>query len=101
MDEKRYPALIVVTGERGDIGDVGVLGCCQPGLCLCKSLPGCLEILVLVERNLDCVGSRRNVQRSGGYSGVEINRGINREPKSVRERTAEVIFFASPSLALL
>ena len=55
MDEKWHATLVAIAGERSDIGDVGVLGCRQPGLCLYESLPGYFEILVLVERDPDCV----------------------------------------------
>jgi hypothetical protein len=86
MGEKRYATLVTVPGGRRDIRDVGVFSCCEPGLCLYESLPGYFEILVLVECDPDCVSSRRNVQRSRNHSGVEINRSVDRDPRSLGRR---------------
>ena len=62
-------------------GNIGVFGRRQPGLCLYESLPGRSEILILAERDPDCVSSRWDVERFRSCSGVEINRSIHREPK--------------------
>src|SRR5258708_170262 len=91
MDEKWHATLLALAREPRAIVDVGFFRCCQPGLCLYKSLPGCFEILVLVECDPDCVSSRWHVERSRNCSGVETNRCIDREPKSVRKLTPQVI----------
>jgi hypothetical protein len=56
-----------------------------------ESLPSGSEVLVLFERDPYRVHSCWNVRRKRSRTRVEIKRGIDGEPKNVRQLTSKIV----------